>query len=70
MVDFNTYLHGLAGTTFVKNDDIDACKVIFDRYGAIQYKEYDANVGANERAYWEMESEYRFSQLNKIKNIV
>lgn len=67
MVDFNAYLHGLAGTTFVKNDNIDACKVIFDRYGAIQYKEYDVNVGANERAYWEMESEYRFSQLSRVE---
>lgn len=67
VVDFNAYFHGVAGTTFVENDSIDACKVIFDKCGAIQYKEYDASAGKNEREYWKKESAYRFSQISRVE---
>lgn len=67
VVDFNAYFHDVAGTTFVENDSIDVCKVIFDKCGAIQYKEYDASVGENERAYWKKESAYRFSQISRVE---
>lgn len=67
VVDFNAYFHNVADTTFVKNDTIDVCKVIFDKCGAIQYKEYDAGVGADERMYWEKESAYRFSQISRVE---
>lgn len=67
MVDFNAYVYGVAGTTFVSGDMIDTCKVIFDKDGIIQYKEYDPDDGAGERTYWKEESAYRFSQISRVE---
>lgn len=67
VVDFNAYFYGAANTTFVENDPIEACKVIFDKCGAIQYQKYDAGVGESDRAYWKEESAYRFSQINRVE---
>ncbi len=67
VVDFNAYINGVADTTFVNGDNIDACKIIFDRCGVIQYKDYDPDECAGERDYWKGESEYRISQICRVE---
>lgn len=67
VVDFNAYIHGVANTTFIKEDSIDVCKILFDKSGIIQYKDYDPNEDSDARAYWENESKYRFSQINRVE---
>ena len=67
MVDFNAYIHGIANTTFIRGDKIDACKILFDRGEIIQYKDYDPSEGADACAYWEKESRYRFSQISRVE---
>lgn len=67
MVDFNAYIHGAADIVFIKDDPIEVCKVISDQDGIIQYKDYDPNEGSDLRAYWEKESRYRFSQINRVE---
>jgi len=67
VVDFNAYFRGIADTTFVENDTVDVCKVIFDKCGAIQYTAYNAAAGDGDRIYWEKESAYRFSQISRVE---
>ncbi len=67
VVDFNAYFYGVANTTFVEGDTIDMCKVLYDKCGVIQYREYDPKEGAGEREYWKKESEYRFSQIGRVE---
>ena len=67
MVDFNAYLHGVADMVFIKGDNIDACKVLFDQEGIIRYKEYDPNDDSDARSYWKKESRYRFGQINRVE---
>lgn len=67
VVDFNAYFYGKANTTFVRGDCIDTCKVIFDKCGVIQYKDFDPDEGLETRQYWKKESAYRFSQINRVE---
>lgn len=67
VVDFNAYVHGVANTTFIKGDNIDACKVLFDKCGIIQYKDYDPHEESDACAYWENESKYRLSQIIRVE---
>lgn len=67
VVDFSVYIHGVANTTFTKGDSIDVCKILFDKDGIIQYKDYDPNEGSDARSYWEKESKYRFSQISRVE---
>lgn len=67
MVDFNAYFYGKANTTFVTGDTIDACKVLFDKKGIIQYKDYDPTEGAGDCDYWKGESAYLFSQICRVE---
>lgn len=67
LVDFNAYFHGLANTTFVNGDNIDVCKVLFDKCNIIKYKDYDKDEGIDARIYWKHESKYRFSQISRVE---
>lgn len=67
VVDFTAYIHGKANNTFIIEDNIDVCKVIFDKKGIIQYKDYDPSEGSDARAYWTKESKYRFSQIGRVE---
>jgi hypothetical protein len=72
MIDFNVQPHSndSKNSTFERGDLIDVCKVLFDKSGVIRIKEVNLEDYRQEQAFWLDESDYRFSQLSRVKKYV
>ena len=72
MIDFNVQPHSnnSKNSTFEKGDTIDVCKVLFDKVGVILIKDVNLADYRQEQAFWLDESDYRFSQLARVRKYV
>ena len=72
MIDFNVQPHSnnSKNSTFERDDKIDVCKVLFDKSDVIRFKDVNLTDYRQEQTFWLNESDYRFSQLSRVRKYV
>ena len=72
MIDLNVQPHSnnSKNSTFERGDTIDVCKVLFDKSDVIRIKDVNLADYRSEQAFWLDESDYRFSQLSRVRKYV
>ena len=66
MIDFCWQLHSRTDCELIKDDRIEAAKVVFDKANVVRYKEYNIADFASANAVRLEECRYRYTQHNRV----